>query len=346
MIWKKKQFWGTVAAIVLLAYCFKDISFEEIQQLSERMNLFYAIPAVFCTFLYIVLRSLRWRLFLSPQKKLSLNRSIGLYSAGQILNIVMPVLTGQVGRMFLFSRKEGIKKTIIFSTIVLEVLFDAVSLIVVLLLASLAFVFPSGYRFLGLMISGFTIAAVVALYLLLHFQKGVDDFSRRCFRGRWPGIYISIKKFIRSFVTGIQQIRSTQHLFGSMLYSMAGWVVHMLVVYFLFKSFGMELPFATAALVMAVNTIALMIPITPGNAGTFEVAVSSTIAAFSVNRSDAVLFALALHILDLLPIIIFGLMFVHHEKLSLRKIRSEHGDEKIFDQISEEGVLVEQEDRP
>jgi len=117
-----------------------------------------------------------------------------------------------------------------------------------------------------------------------------------------------------------------------------------MVVWFLIMAFGFKVPFATAAVVMVINTIALMVPITPGNAGTFEFAVSHSLAAFpEVGRSEAVLFALTLHILDLLPVFIFGYLFLHIEKLSLREIKAVREKDSILDRIDEEGAFVEKE---
>ena len=306
MFLKKKQFWGSLIAVALLAFCLKDVRLVEIKELIRRIDLLYLIPSLICSFLYIIMRALRWRLMILQQKAMKIVRSLTLYSAGQIINIIMPALTGQVGRLFLFSKNEGLKKTFIFSTIVLEILFDSISLIVFLFLTSLAFAFPEKYRSISYILAGVTVILIVILYLILHFQTRIESFSQRHFKQRWPGFYITTKKSIRSFTKGIKLLRSSQHFFSSLGYSIATWIFHSLVIYFLLKSFGYDLPFAAAASVMIINTIALMIPITPGNAGTFEIAVSTSLAAFSVGRTDAVLFALALHLLDFLPIMVMG----------------------------------------
>jgi len=345
MIWKKKQLWGGVIAVALLAFCLKDIRFSEIETLFRRINYLFLIPAVGSSFLFVIFRGLRWRLMVSQQKKISPFRALTLFSAGQILNIAMPALTGQVGRMFLFAKKEALKKTFVFSTMVLEVLFDAISLIVFLLLTSLAFAFPEEYRSLSITFSCLTLALLVVLYLTLHFQAGLEEFGRRHLRRRWPGPYIVIKKFIRSFMKGIELLRSSQHLLGTLVFSLVSWTFHILLIFFLFKSFGFGLPLASAATVMIINTIALAIPITPGNAGTFEVAVSTSLAAFSINRSDAVLCALALHLLDLLPTYLMGIIFLHFEKVSIKEIKTQHEGEIILDQVSEEGALLEKEEK-
>ena len=341
--WRKKQFWGALIGAVLLAYCVKDIRLFELQQLLERVNVYYLAAALAAGFSFMILKGLRWRLMVSQQKAVRLPRAVTLYSVGQALGIVMPALTGQVGRVMLFSRKEGLRKTYVFSTIILEILFDAISLIVFMFITSLAFVFPSQYRYLSFVVAAITIGVLILLYLILHFQIGMEDFARRRFRARWPGLYITSKKFIRSFTKGIKLLRSSQHMFGTLLLSLAAWSAHMLVVWLLMRSFGFSLPFAAAAVVMIINTIVLMVPITPGNAGTFEIAVSTSLAAFSVGRSDAVLFALALHIMDLLPVFGFAYLFLYLEKLSLREIEAVRVEEIILDRIDEEGAFIEEE---
>ncbi len=345
MIFKKKQFWGSLIAIALLIYCVKDIKISDIETLSHRLDLAYLIPTVICAFIFIVIKGLRWRVIASRQKKIRVFRVLSLYAAGQVINIVMPALAGQVGRLFLFAKTEGLKKTFVFSTIVLEVLFDSLSLIFFLMLTSVAFVVPDEYRTVGYILSAATVLVLVLLYLMLHFQHRIEEFASKRFRERWPGFYIGLKKFLRSFVQGINLLRSTQHFAGTFAYSLVGWALHTFVIYFLLMSFGFHLPFAAAASVMIINTIALMVPITPGNAGTFEVAVSTALSAFSIPRTDAVLFALALHLLDLLPILVLGSIFLRQEKLSISDIKSEHEDDEIYKHVSEDGTFLETEEK-
>ncbi|MEE8576668.1 MAG: lysylphosphatidylglycerol synthase transmembrane domain-containing protein, partial [candidate division Zixibacteria bacterium] len=340
MFLKNKQFWGGLTAIALLAICLNGVELEEIKQLSKRLDFIWLIPATIASALFQIFRGLRWRLIISQQTPMPLVQGISLYSAGQVLNIVMPVLTGQVGRMILFARKANLRKTVVFSTIVMEIVFDAAGLIIFLLLTSVAFAIPSNYRSVSYMLVAVTVAMLATLYLILHYQLQLEEVGRKHMRSRWPGVYITLKKFLRSFIKGIDLLRSSQHVVGSLAYSLISWIFHVLAVYFLFLAFGFDLPFAVAAAVMIINTIVLMVPITPGNAGTFEIAVSTSLTAFSIGRSDAVLFAMALHLIDLLPIMALGLTYVHYQKISLSEIKRQHSEEVIFDKISEDGTLI------
>lgn len=342
---KKKQFWGGLIGLVLLVYCVKDVKLAEVKSLFSRVDYNYLVLALMGAFVFIVLRALRWRLMVARHIQLPVVRTVTLYAAGQVLNIIMPVLTGQVGRLILFARKLNLRKTFVFSTFLLEVLFDAISLILYMGFTSLAFAFPKEYRDVSFVVAGVTVLVMLGLYLMLHYQRSLEECGRRWLSGRWPGVYVTLKKSMRSFAKGMELLRSSQHMAGSIAYSLLAWTTHMMVIYCLYRSFGFHLPIAAAAALMIVNTIVLLIPITPGNAGTFEVAVSASLAAFSVLRSDAVLFALALHLLDLLPVTIIGLFFFRFEKVSFHEIRTTHDDEIIFHKISEEGTFVE-EDRP
>ncbi|HQL24163.1 MAG TPA: lysylphosphatidylglycerol synthase transmembrane domain-containing protein [candidate division Zixibacteria bacterium] len=344
MIWKKKKFWGTLVAVALLAFCVKDISLTDLHSLSVRIDYIYLIPATVCTFLYSVFKALRWRLMVKTQKTIPAWNAITLYSAGQVINVVMPALTGQLGRILLFARAEGLRKTFVFSTIVLEVLLDAITLVAALLLTSLAFAIPDRYRTAGYIIGLVTLVLIGLLYLLLHYEDRAENFGGAWCRARWPKFHAGMQKSIRSFTSGMELLRSSQNVCLSLGLSFLYWGAHIFVVYFLFLAFGFGLPFSAAAMVMVINTLALMVPITPGNAGTFEVAVSTALLAFRVARPDAVLFALALHLLDLLPLWLLGMWFLRTEKVSLKDIREQHEDRLILDEMDERGSLIERED--
>ena len=64
MFWKKKQFWGSLIAVALLAFCLKDIRLSEIQSLGQRLDYMYLIPAVVFSFVFIILKGLRWKVIL------------------------------------------------------------------------------------------------------------------------------------------------------------------------------------------------------------------------------------------------------------------------------------------
>jgi uncharacterized protein (TIRG00374 family) len=332
-IFKKKEFWGTIIALGIFLYLLKDISLEDIEQLYHRVNLYYFIPALLLQFSMVFMKGIRWRTIVEKTKKLPILKVVPLFAAGQVLNIVMPALTGQVGRLLLFAKNAGLRKTFVFSTVVMEILFDAISLLIMILLLSMAFVFPAEYRPISYIIAIATASMFILLYLMLTFKEQIGAFGRKHLRGRWPGAYITLKKFALSFTKGISLLRSTQYFFRTLALSLGAWGSQILVVHFLFKAFGFELPFITAVVIMVINILALLIPITPGNAGTFELAVMAPLLAFKIVKADAVMYALALHLCDLLPIMVMGMFFFHSRRMTIKEIKEEGEKEEILDDM-------------
>ncbi len=335
-ILKKKQFWGSIIALILLAYCVKDIRLADIRNLLKRADLYYLVLAVVLQFLFIICKATRWRTIVESTKKIKWKRVVPLFAAGQAINIVMPALTGQVGRLLLFSRKEDLSKTYVFSTIMLEVLFDAIGLLTfIMVLSAASIAFPARYRTIAVIVAIATVFVFGLLYLILLNEDRIAKFSRRVFRNRWPGFYITLKKFVRSFTRGLKMLRSSHYFFRTLGFSILGWLSQMMVIYSLFCAFGFKLPLISATLLMVINTIALMIPITPGNAGTFELAVVAPLLAFKIVKTDAVLYALALHIIDLTPIFIMGYLFFYTEKMTLKQIKEEGSKKEVLDEFYE-----------
>ena len=98
---------------------------------------------------------------------------------------------------------------------------------------------------------------------------------------------------------------------------------------------------------MVINILALLIPITPGNAGTFELAVMAPLLAFRIMKADAVMYALALHLCDLIPILVIGLFFFRSTRTTIKEFKEEGEKEEILDQVDiedePEEVMVEKD---
>ncbi len=98
----------------------------------------YIFPTIVIIFANHYLRAIRWSLLISPVKKVSV---LSLYSAimiGFMANNVLPARLGEVIRPVMIARKEKIKVSASFATVVMERIFDVLGIIVI---ASLLFCF-------------------------------------------------------------------------------------------------------------------------------------------------------------------------------------------------------------
>ncbi len=335
---RKKRFWGGLIAVAILIYLFYDLNIPRTIDVARNLNIWYLGPALICTTLLSVFKTLRWMTIVSRVRRVLFWPTLCLYATSQMIGVLLPALTGQAGRIILFSKKGNFTKTYAFSTIFLEVALDGAGLLILMLLSSTVFVFPAQYRSISYVIAAATFVLFVVFYASLQYQGALERFGHNRIRRRWPRGYLIVRKFLRSFNDGISVMKSTDKLFVTTVYTLLSWAMHIISIFFLFKMFDLTLPVWAAVVVIIINYLALMVPITPGNIGSFQLAVVGGLNLFAVNKTVAVLFSVMLYAVDMLPIIALSICFLLKERFSISEISE---DEQLIEEV--EKMVVESE---
>lgn len=110
----------------------------------------------------------------------------------------------------------------------------------------------------------------------------------------------------RSFVEGLQSLRSPRRLVEIVLLSLASWLVEGLAYYVIARSMGMDESVLIFLLAMGVINIFSAIPSSPGYIGPFEFAGKLVLTQFGISAEVAVAYLLLVHALLLLPVIVLG----------------------------------------
>ncbi len=140
--YRRKRLFGVVAALAFLVYSFWGTDPKAIWDAFSHMRPLYLIPVLLGIIGMPLVRALRLKYILDLEQQVGQWRLFAIYNVGQMLNQMLPALTGQVGRVVLFSRTLGVTKTFAFTMVMLEVLFDGITLIMLIFSASSLFVLP------------------------------------------------------------------------------------------------------------------------------------------------------------------------------------------------------------
>ncbi|MFH1894160.1 MAG: lysylphosphatidylglycerol synthase transmembrane domain-containing protein [Candidatus Zixiibacteriota bacterium] len=322
-ILKYKRAWGIAVAAILLYLSFHDLDREKISDILSRADYWMLIPAAIAAFAVNLFKALRWRVIMDPVKSISVRQILSIFSVSQMVNVSLPALTGQAARVLLLSKRAGLPKTYCATTIVLEVLFDGISLVILMLACSTVIVFPGWLSRSGLL-AGITLVVLLTLLLLVvHNRRKLRIFGRRRLKVRYPRFFEKIRHVAGSFADALDMLKSTRHTFLTALFSVCLWASHALVIVCLFKALGLTVPIWGAIVILAVNSVLLMFPITPGNLGTFQWACVAGMALFHVGKSEAVSFSIVLHVMDLVPVFMAGLFFLYLDHMRYSEIRDE-----------------------
>jgi uncharacterized protein (TIRG00374 family) len=292
----------------------------------KRLRYIWLIWAMVVVVGVLWVRSARWRVLINPMKAISGARMFSIYAVGQLANLVFPALTGQAVRVLILHRAEGVTKTGAASTVVLEALLDGLSLVLFMMGASAALVLPEwlerGERWGIVVILG--LLAVV--FLAVQFRDRVGSTLQRL-EARLPRpVYVRVDRIWTNLSEGLAALRSLKHLTLAFFCSVASWLGNLAVISLLLFAFGLTLPAGAALVLMIVNTMLLVVPITPGNVGTYQVACVLGLSLFGVPKTDAVSYGLVLQAASFLPIAAVGTYHYLRSPWSLSDAQQEAGE--------------------
>ena len=98
------------------------------------VNYLFLIPSTLLIVLSFLVRAYRWRWFFPAGHSIPLVSSLSALSIGIAANSVLPARVGEIIRAYVLGRRERLSKTTAFATIVLERVFDGLTILLFLLL--------------------------------------------------------------------------------------------------------------------------------------------------------------------------------------------------------------------
>jgi uncharacterized protein (TIRG00374 family) len=304
---------GLLLSAFFLWLAFLKVNFKELIFALESVNYPLIIAAAFLNGFTFIPRAYRWKLLLKPLKNTNFGSTFGSLSIGFMANSVLPARGGEFVRAFTIGQTEKISKSASFATILVERVFDLITLILFLVI-SLRFVLNNAIAskifWVGVVL---TISVIVFLVVLKKKPETINIIvflSPKRFKGK-------IKKFLEAFIKGLEILSSFKILFYSFLQSLFLWSCFAMVYYILFASFGFSLSFGSAFLVMAICSIGISIPSSPGFIGTYHYFVVFSLSLFQIPKSNALSFAIVAWAVNFLPVVIIGLVALNKLGLSL-----------------------------
>lgn len=332
--WQKarsfQKIWGILLVLIVLAIVLRDIHLPRVWETVKGLKPQYLLVVLAFEFLIPVARTARWRAIIAAHQPVEFRKVFSVYTLGVLANFLLPLLAGVAIRLWLLARRVRVPKTFALSTMLLEVLFDAFSLILFLYAVSFIFRFPESF----VRIESFVFAAVVfffsIFYLALLRRRWLYGLPEKMVSRLPAALNSKIARLFVSFTAGLSSLKSKKYLFYVILFSLFSWTAQAGVIYGLNFAFGYSLPPYAAVLVMVVNTVAIMVPVTPGNVGIFQLATIFSLTLLGVSKEEALSFGIVLHFFDLLPAILLGSYFMVHEHLTMDDLEKQAPGEPVF----------------
>lgn len=316
---------GAALGVGLLALFFRGLDWAALRAAFAAADPWHLAAVVLVTVLTYLVRAWRWGYLLRPLAHVPLLRLFSITNVGFATGLVVP-RAGEVVRPYLVARHHDLQTSAAFASIILERLFDLIT--VLFLFAAYLYVLPTPpaqrQGSLGdalqaggaLAAAGALTALGLLLWLTFRREAALRIFDRLfgALPERFGG---ALSRALHSFTLGLGVLRaSPSHLAAIGAQSLLLWLVIALGIHLNNRAFGVVLPFHSAFLMIGFLTVGVAVP-TPGMVGGFHASYKIALTqVYGVAEPTAVAAALACHALTNLPVLVLGLFFLGREGLS------------------------------
>ena len=250
----------------------------------------------------IVVKGIRWWVFLRPIGVSSLPLTMRATFAGAGLNNVLVANGGEAARVVFVARSAHIQSARVVATLALERLFELIGYVVLLALAATFLELPGSLE----NVKPFAIAALFGIALLLWWLLRRPEVVETIAGPKPTSWHGRLKEYGARFVHTIGEVSSAPRFLAALLLSVVAWALQ--VATYQMTAHAAHLPMTTVATVAALLAVNLGFALraTPGNVGLFQAAYAATAVAFGFDKDQAIAVAFLIQAQQILPVTLLG----------------------------------------
>ena len=289
----KKKLLVLIVTLVIFGFIFYKIDFVKVVETFKNFNSKYLIHIVILYITTLVLRGFRWKYLLNNDNKYSVLDLAKVFTVGSMLNSFVPARAGDLYRAYYLGSVAQENKVKIFGSVILERIFDGVSVFVILMLTVantfasgliLKLTYATGVLFLG---------SLILFYLLVKFHDNepfinrIEDLIHRLPQ-KIEAFAEKLFKLLTSFVDGFRVLENSTNAIVALAFSFGIWLIEAFIAYMLIISFGFKIDFYSGLYVMALTSFSTVIPSASVFLGPYQIAYILALGIFGIGKSQAI----------------------------------------------------------
>lgn len=310
-----------VATLILAVLALQRIGVDRVvtSLLASQPTWVLAGLGVMCT--SMVLRAGAWRAILRaglPDAVIDFGVSLRATSIGVLMSATLPARLGEPSRALIVARRVGRPRAtlpVVVGTIVSQTLLNALALVILgIIMFSTVDVFTrSGPLVLAAVAPVVLVTAVLLAPVLAGRGRGetrLAAFSRKA-----RGALLRTRE-------GLSVFRSPRLGAEATVLQLSAWALQALSCYLLLVALGIDGAGvgAAAAVLFAVNVTAVL-PLTPSNVGTFQLACAAVLGTYGVSYADGIAYGVILQAVEVATAFIMGAPALVREGVTWRDVR-------------------------
>jgi uncharacterized protein (TIRG00374 family) len=318
---------GVLIAGALLWWVLHDVNWPDLEAEIRAANPALILLAVAVATATFPLRVIRWRLLLRAEDDSALPFAPLWHAVaiGFMANNILPFRIGELMRTWAASRLTRARFSASLSSVAVERVFDALTVISMLAVGLLLAGLPQGVELFGTPVTRLATAsgvlvvvALLAAIAVVSFPAAAERLIRRLPSEPLADRLVSLVEGIRH---GLGVLRSPSRVSAVVAWSVVIWLVNALSFWIMMWAFRLPVGFAGVLLLQGVLVLGVAAPTTPGYVGVFEAVIKAVLLLFAVSADRAVAYAVTYHITTFLPIVLLGAWSLMRTSLSFATLR-------------------------
>jgi glycosyltransferase 2 family protein len=313
---------GILTTLVFTYLALRDVDFDAASRALGDANPAWLAAAVSVLGVAVFLRVLRWRYLFAPATRPSVRAVTSAYLIGQFFNSILPLRAGEAARIVVLSGRAKRPRGETIATVLLERVYDILVLLAMLFvlapwlppvswLDAAALVAVVGFVGFAALITTLAIYGDRPLLLLLTPLRIVPAIRAE-----------RIAAAASNLGRGLAAVRGVRSGLTAVALTASSWVVMGISFWLLMLAFPLPRSLLAGILVVIATNLAQILPSPPAAIGVFEAATLVALASFDASRSVALSYAVVLHLLNVVPYLLLGLLALRATSLTGLRVKS------------------------
>lgn len=293
---------GIVTSIAALIWLAQTYDIQDLIGPLSTANYWYLLVAVSIALVDYLVRAIRWRvLFLDykPKRFANVFRALML---GYLFNTLLPARAGELIRVHRLGKNEGISRSAVLGTVVVERVGDMIALIVIIMAVFLFYPdLPEWFKYAGSLMALVTAIAIAVLASIhFHGHRLKPFFLSLMDRFLPENLLLRLESSGKVFIDGLASLFKMKSILPFLFFTALLWVLEVLIAYYVAGSVGLWIPLGNLLFVMLVITLGTIIPSSPGYIGVYELFGIAGLKLVGISGGDALSFIVLLHAMAIL----------------------------------------------